>query len=83
MDLSLPLRITLWQLSSCGAVAAGGALSRAASPRASQEAKEMGESLGNATVGSGAQGADDKVCSCHSPCLGMEKKHLSSSARCL
>lgn len=41
MDLRLPLGITLWQLTSCGAVAAGGALSRAASPRASQEDKEM------------------------------------------
>lgn len=41
MDLRLPLGITLWQLSSCFAVAAGRALSRAASPRASQEDKEM------------------------------------------
>lgn len=38
MDLRLPLGITLRQLSSSGA---GGALSRAASPRASQEDKEM------------------------------------------
>lgn len=84
MDLRLPLRITLWQLSSCGAVAASRALSRAASPRASQEAKEMGESLGNATVGSGAQVIGGKVCSCFGPCLGVEKKRrLSSSARCL
>lgn len=74
MDLRLPLGITLWQLTSCGAVAASRALSRAASPRASQEAKEMGESLGNATVGSGAQGTGGKVCSCFSPCLGVEKK---------